>query len=38
MLLIGSGDELFRLLTDLFQAEAYHPPAVGSSAFPAFVY
>jgi hypothetical protein len=34
MLLTGSGDELCGSLTALFQAVAYHLPAVGSSAFP----
>jgi hypothetical protein len=34
-LLTGSGDELCSLLPALFQAVAYHPPAVGLPAFPA---
>jgi hypothetical protein len=38
MLLTGSGDELCGLLPALFQAVAYHLPAVDPSAFPAFVY
>jgi hypothetical protein len=38
MLLIGSGDEFCGLLPALFQAVAYHWPAVGPSAFLAFVY
>jgi hypothetical protein len=38
MLLTGSEDELCGLLLALFQAAAYHPPAVGPSAFPVFVY
>jgi hypothetical protein len=37
VLLTGSG-ELCGLLAALFQAAAYHPPAVSPSAFPAFVY
>jgi hypothetical protein len=35
VLLTGSGDELCSLLPALFQAVAYHPPAVGLPAFPA---
>jgi hypothetical protein len=38
MLLTGSGDELCGPLPALFQAVAYLQPAVGPSAFPAFVY
>jgi hypothetical protein len=38
MLLVGSGDELCGPLHALFQVAAYHPPAVGPSAFPGFVY
>jgi hypothetical protein len=38
MLLTGSGDDLCGLLPALFQAVAYHPPAVSSPAFPVFVY
>jgi hypothetical protein len=38
MLLTGSGDELCGLLPALFQAVAYHWPAVCPSVFPAFVY
>jgi hypothetical protein len=37
-LLTGSGDELRGPLPSLFQAANYHPPAVSTSAFPAFVY
>jgi hypothetical protein len=38
MLLTVSGDELCGPLPALFQAAAYHQPAVGPSAFPACVY
>jgi hypothetical protein len=38
MLLTGSGNELCGLLSALFQAVAYHPPAVSPSAFPVLVY
>jgi hypothetical protein len=38
VLLTGPGDEPCGLLPVLLQAAAYHPPAVGPSAFPAFVY
>jgi hypothetical protein len=38
MLLTGSGDEFCGLLSALFQAIAYHPPSVGPSAFPVFVF
>jgi hypothetical protein len=38
MLLTGSGDELCGPLPALFQAAAYHLPAVGPSAFPVFIY
>jgi hypothetical protein len=38
MLLTGSGDELCGPLPALFQAVAYYLLAVGTSAFPAFVY
>jgi hypothetical protein len=38
MLLPGSGNEFCGLLSVLFQAAAYHPPAVSPSVFPAFVY
>jgi hypothetical protein len=38
MLLTGLGDEPCGLLSAPFQAVAYHPPSVGPSAFPAFVY
>jgi hypothetical protein len=38
MLLNGSGDELSELLSALFLAVVYHPPAVGPPAFPTFVY
>jgi hypothetical protein len=38
MLLTVSGDKLCGPLPALFQAVAYHWPAVGPSAFPAFVY
>jgi hypothetical protein len=37
MLLTGSWDELCGLLAGPLQAVAYHQPAVGPSAFPAFV-
>jgi hypothetical protein len=35
VLLTGSGEELCGLLPALFQAAAYHLPAIGPSAFPA---
>jgi hypothetical protein len=38
MLLTGSGDEFCGPLLSLFQAAAYHLPAVCPSSFPAFVY
>jgi hypothetical protein len=38
MLLTGSGDELCGMLSAQFQAVAYHPPTVGPSGFPVFVY
>jgi hypothetical protein len=37
MLLTGSGDEFCGPLPALFQAVAYHPPAVSPSAFLVFV-
>jgi hypothetical protein len=38
MLLTGSGDKVCGPLPALFQAVAYHLPAVSPSVFPAFVY
>jgi hypothetical protein len=38
MLLTGSEVDLCGPLLALFQAVAYHPPTVGTSAFSAFVY
>jgi hypothetical protein len=38
MLLTGSGDKFCGPLPALFQAAAYHPPAIIPSAFPVFVY
>jgi hypothetical protein len=38
MFLTGSGDELCGPLSALFQAVAYHPPAISPFAFPVFVY
>jgi hypothetical protein len=38
MLLTGSGDELCGSLPFLIQAVAYYLPAVGPSAFLAFIY
>jgi hypothetical protein len=38
MLLTDSWDEFCGFLSALFQAAAYHPPTVGPSIFPTFVY